>query len=284
MTRASHGRFLEMCARSALQISEPEELELLHRHLEPGCTECTAFLERLAEIGTVLAAALPVLPPAAIKQQVLDQVRVGTGPMPETDLARAPDRIKRAVPTERSRIPTLMRASLAGLTAASIGLGLYAWTARQSAQHWSDQFEAAGLELVGARSQLAELQSRFDEESRWSWQATSSGACFVRLEPTDAAPLDRFAWVVLDPGARRAQVWLRNATPPTGKVFELWSIAGGVPRSLGLMRVRESGHAYMRVEELLEADAFAVSLESEGGSTNPNAPSGPIVLLGTVRI
>lgn len=78
MTRSSHGRFLEMCARSALQISDQEELEELRRHLELGCAECDAFLERLAEIGAGTAAALPVPPPTALKRQLLDQLRAHT--------------------------------------------------------------------------------------------------------------------------------------------------------------------------------------------------------------
>lgn len=68
------------------------------------------------------------------------------------------------------------------------------------------------------------------------------------------------------------------------KVHQLWLIAGqDKPKSLGLL---ESGKAKIialpteAMAKMAEGAALAVSLEPQGGSQNPDGPSGPVISVG----
>ena len=59
--------------------------------------------------------------------------------------------------------------------------------------------------------------------------------------------------------------------PPAGKQYQLWAIAGGKPVSLGVLRNEMIGTNGMEKVNQAVADgqAFAISLEKEGGSPTP---------------
>jgi anti-sigma-K factor RskA len=65
------------------------------------------------------------------------------------------------------------------------------------------------------------------------------------------------------------------APAPTGKTYELWTIADAAPKPAGLFAVDGQGRAVHRVAAERGVKVFAVSLEPEGGVS---APTGPIVL------
>jgi anti-sigma-K factor RskA len=53
--------------------------------------------------------------------------------------------------------------------------------------------------------------------------------------------------------------------------------------NLGVIATDETGHAVLHLKDAGDPGtlaAFAVSLEPSGGSPNPAAPSGPVVMLG----
>ncbi len=68
-----------------------------------------------------------------------------------------------------------------------------------------------------------------------------------------------------------------------GRALELWAVpAQGAPRSLGLLRA-DGQTTIMRAHLLKNTDAFAVSVEPEGGSAT-GAPSGPIISVGPLQL
>ncbi len=93
--------------------------------------------------------------------------------------------------------------------------------------------------------------------------------------------------------------WVAVAGPATGEVsvsavapqpeakphaFELWAIAGGPPRSLGLLPQRPGRTSVLRVAQLPPpGGVLAVSLEPPGGSPT-GSPTGPVLYQGKVLI
>ena len=66
---------------------------------------------------------------------------------------------------------------------------------------------------------------------------------------------------------------------PEGKVYELWAIAAGKPHPAGLFAVDAEGRGRVRLsplEGVSEVEAFAVTLEPQGGVP---APTGPVYLV-----
>lgn len=61
--------------------------------------------------------------------------------------------------------------------------------------------------------------------------------------------------------------------PPQGMQYQLWAIQGGKPVDMGMMPIDMAGTASIQKVEkqVLSGDAFAISLEKEGGSPTPTA-------------
>jgi anti-sigma-K factor RskA len=146
--------------------------------------------------------------------------------------------------------------------------------------HASERLQS---QVATTRAELDSLTRTLDSERRWNGLLNSRDARLVALESTPADSAGLRGRVMYDPASRRAVVVLDHAAARPGSDYELWAIRGGTPVSLGLLRADPSGLVTVRIEDAGPADtlqAFAVSLERAGGSPNPHAPSGPVVMLG----
>lgn len=72
---------------------------------------------------------------------------------------------------------------------------------------------------------------------------------------------------------------LRLPAPPSGRQYQLWAIVAGKPVDMGVFDLATNS---LRLKDVLNAQAFAISLETTGGSTTAAGPKGPVVLLGGV--
>ena len=154
-----------------------------------------------------------------------------------------------------------------------------------TALEWTQAARLRG-ELESNRLRLADLERRLADESRWSEVLNAPAAKVVYLAPTGKGSSELRARATYDPVSRRAVVVFENVRAPQGSDYQLWAIVGGAPASLGVVKADAAGHAMMRLENLGEPKllaAFAISLEPAGGSPNPNAPSGPVVMLGKLE-
>ncbi|RNI29109.1 anti-sigma factor [Rufibacter latericius] len=59
----------------------------------------------------------------------------------------------------------------------------------------------------------------------------------------------------------------RLPAAPSGKQYQLWALAQGKPIDAGMVKTSDS--TLLRMKSIEEAQAFAVTLEPEGGSVNP---------------
>ena len=77
---------------------------------------------------------------------------------------------------------------------------------------------------------------------------------------------------------------VRPQAEDTRHSFELWSIAGGAPRPLSLLRPQSGNAAIIRAVQLPPpGDLLAVSLEPQGGSPT-GLPTGPVLSRGKVLL
>jgi anti-sigma-K factor RskA len=68
-------------------------------------------------------------------------------------------------------------------------------------------------------------------------------------------------------------------TLENGKQYQLWAIVDGKPVDAGLIDAKDS---LQKFKSFANAQAFAISLEKQGGSTTAKGPQGPVVALGSV--
>jgi anti-sigma-K factor RskA len=138
-------------------------------------------------------------------------------------------------------------------------------------------------ELETSRRRLIELEDRLAEEQRWAEVMNAPGARVAELALTPDGVAELRARATYDPRTRKAVLVFENFTPPAGRDYQLWALQGEGVASLGVIRADERGGALMRLENVGDPATlagFAVSLEPAGGSPNPNAPTGPVVMAG----
>ncbi len=151
-----------------------------------------------------------------------------------------------------------------------------------SVAQWNASHRLRG-ELAEARQVLGQVRSRLSNEQKWADVLASPAAKSVRLDVTSDGDAKLVARVAYDPTTQRAVVIFENFSAPTGKDYELWAIRAGKPAALGLIRTDREGRAFLELDGLvdpLQLAALAVSLEPAGGAPTPDAPTGPVVMVG----
>lgn len=147
---------------------------------------------------------------------------------------------------------------------------------------WNDSVRLE-RELMNQRGQISELESKLAEERRWSEVMTAPGTREAALEMTTSGEAAMRGRALYNPRTRSAVIAFENVQVPSGQELELWALREGGVLSLGLLKPGADGRATMRLNDVGDPSAlvgFAVTLEKPGGSGNPNAPGGPIVMAG----
>ena len=208
-----------------------------------------------------------------------------------------PDRLRARVLAEARRDAALRataavaRWRLVGSIAAAVALvlgGLLAREARLAVTR--------GAEVVQLAERGEQLAARLDEQGRTLATLRESLAAQTevlrvigapRTLSASLAPKEGVAGsgrVLVDAGSGESVIVVSGLAPaPEGRTYELWALRGDrPPEPAGLFAVGPEGslaRRSARVERPGEVTAFAVSIEPAAGSP---APTGPIVLVGTV--
>ncbi|HEY0978653.1 MAG TPA: anti-sigma factor [Flavobacteriales bacterium] len=88
------------------------------------------------------------------------------------------------------------------------------------------------------------------------------------------------ARIYWDPKTRTVHMGPATLPPaPKGKQYQLWAIVDGQPVDAGMMPLVDDGAKVHRMKDIGPAQAFAVTLEQEGGVASPTLEA--MVLMGT---
>lgn len=293
--------YIDLCAAWALGCLDPGDQVRLDQHLEHGCRECGMAMANFSAATVLVAASAPrALPDPALRQRVIAAAGATASGGTASDGAARP--VRTAVAPGRADAPLPMPDRKPPPFARDKGLPearVVEMPARPAWMTWAPLAAAAALALAtgvlwmraqaltsdlgASRSRIAKLEQQIAEEQKWGQVLSAPAARVTVLEPTtDGDPRMR-ARATYDPVTKRAVVVFENFVKPTARNYELWVIRGGAPASLGLITADAEGHATLHLENVGDSfalSAFAVSIEPEGGSPNPAAPSGPVVMLG----
>jgi anti-sigma-K factor RskA len=262
---------LDLCAGYALGSLDAADRQRLEAHLAEGCRVCEAALADFSAATVTLAASAPPAQPSpALRARVLSAVRGGAAP----EVRERPAPVRGRVIEMRPRRQTVGFAWVWAAAAAALTIA--------TAVSWN----AAGRlrqELETTRGKLVQAQRELDEERRWAAVMNAPDARVAELTMTPAGIATLRARAIYDPRTRSAVLVFENVTAPSGKDYQLWALQGAGVASLGLIKPDASGHAILRLENVGDPQSlagFAVSLEPAGGSPNPTAPTGPVVMAG----
>jgi anti-sigma-K factor RskA len=148
-----------------------------------------------------------------------------------------------------------------------------------------DSLQAEAAELKAVNLQLQQFNQSLQQQVQTNQELLgliTSAERTVFLPGTEESPQASGALYLS--AADQAVLVLRGLEPlPADQTYQLWLIpANSPPQPAGLLEVQSGGLSWQPIEIPAEAEDFAavgVSVEPAGGSP---APSGPIVLLGTV--
>ena len=275
---AHRDEHLELCAGLVLGALDPADRADLEAHLAGGCAVCEAELARHSNCVGVLAHSLPQLaPPAALRSRVLAAVKAAAAA--ESRGASASSTASDPRPAQVIELPRRQSNFAAwGWAAAAAALAIASFVTWRSA-------ERVRTELAAARAQADSLQHQLADERAWAALGEAPHARIVPLAPTPAGTPQLAAHMTFDPDSRRGEFVSDSMVAPMGHDYELWAISKAGPVSLGLVRADSSGRVRVRIADCGDPatlGAFAISLEATGGAPTPNAPAGPVVMVGKI--
>jgi anti-sigma-K factor RskA len=145
---------------------------------------------------------------------------------------------------------------------------------------------AAWILVMRMRVQFTASLEEQARTERWYSVVTARDARLAVLSPTPSGAPDLRGRATYDPQSQSAVFVFENLVSPAERRFVLWAIRGPESTSMGEIQTDDSGYAVLRLEvaggsEVL--DAFSVSLEEGGETPIPDAPNGPVVLLGALE-
>ena len=250
-----HEQFAEDLALYALDALTGEDRSNLEKHLAT-CSACRVELEHLRGDGALLAlSTLGPKPPARAKQRLMEAVA-------------------RETP---ARVKTVPRRSWWGWLgwAATAAVVVFAASLWKENSELRNSLSAATAGALHNARELAELQ-------RVAAPILAQDAQRITLVSvkTPAQPQGKAFYL----RNRSSLVFVANNMPalPPQKAYELWLIpVEGAPVPAGVFKPDAHGSATVVNPPLpagVEAKAFAITVENEGGATTPTMP---IVMMGT---
>jgi len=249
---SEHTQYAESLALYALDaLDNAADRAALETHLR-SCTECQAELEALRGDTALLAlSAVGPAPPARARQRLLDAI--STAPAKSAKPQRMIVGVLR--PRWLSFVPI----------AAALVLAIFSIMLLQRNARLMNRLEEAHAQLQQTKA-IADLLNAPDTQHM----------TLVSM-PEQPRPPQQQIKMIYQPKKGGLLLMANNMEPlPPNKVYELWLLPmnGGAPMPAGTFKPDTSGNAMMNhsMTAGMEAKAFAVTIEPEGGSQTPTMP------------
>ncbi len=244
--------------------------------------EFQAEINRVHEALGKLASAAAIQPPSGLKERVMTEIdRISSG-MPEKPRSKPVDAAKKPEPNRpQSTEPFLATAKTTSIAWAWgwLAAGLIAAGAGYLYKINSDVQSKLNTETTRADEAVAKFealdkdcsarQAKEDNLKKQIAFARDPATKSVVMRGVEKSP-NSLASVIFNANKREAYIEV-NSLPaaPTGKQYQLWAIRGEEKVSMGVFDVPKSADEHFAVPYVDNVDAFAVTLENQGGSPVP---------------
>ena len=230
------------------------------------------------------AQSLAITPPAALKPRIMELIRSTKQEIADTGSPSASSDDTQKETKVIRMVPNSWRIGVAASIAALIGISVLYVSQRNTVSDLKEQVARVESESVEKQSelqnQLASLETNLNE--------TEQLKAFILHEHTEEIVL---AGTSLSPDSKVRAYWnTDNAnvvmvadklpTPEAGKQYQLWAISEGTPMDLGVMD-KEAVMSSQITVSTKNVQAFAITLEKEGGSPTPTLEQ--MYVVGTVK-
>jgi len=245
-----------------LGLASEEEVSILNcirknnSAVDEAVIEAEKMLENLAEIQAV---AMPISLKVKIWARLEDENLVAT-----TDSADLPPTLITSSDEEQTAQIVSLRSygwaiAASVLLALSAGANLFFYQQQQQDRQMLAQ---TNTQLNSKQTTLAVLQDK--------WALIQNPAIkTISLKGVETKP-DLHALVYWDQHSKAVYLSLEHMpVPPKGKQYQLWAMVDGQPVSAGVFPVAASNQMASKMLDVAKAQAFAITLEDEGGKPSP---------------
>ena len=269
---------LELYAAGGLTQTEREEVEqqaLVSPEIKAALDEACAAMEAYARLHAVR-------PRQGLKNLILSQLEVPSVPSVSYPLAEATSNNVPVVEETKEQAEPLplypeateeQASPYKWMFAASISLFLISG---MMSFHFYNKWQQAEERLAIAAVEEQRLARNFETvASKAQWQQEALAVLqdpdikHVRLQGVEAHP-EASILVYWNPIQKQVYVMNSNLpSPPAGKQYQLWALDNGKPIDAGMIPLNQEKNSLQKMKLINKAQAFAVTLETEGGSINP---------------
>lgn len=232
----------------AVDALEEDERDAFEKHLAT-CQACVQEVRELTATAGRLALAATMPAPPRLKAQVLQQIG-------EVRQER-PSHRSAAIASRTARPGRGMRWALAACLAGVAALGgTTVWQHQQAA--------TARQETEDAQQQASQIAAVLSASDAKATTATVDGGAHSSV-------------VVSHASGRAVFIASGLATPPQGKVYQLWFADGDHMRPAGLLDPARSDQSVLMTGTVQNASGMGITVEPAGGSQQPT--SSPLALM-----
>lgn len=236
--------------------------------------EVKSELDRISQSLETLATTAVATPSPAVKTRLMEQLRtLKIEEQQSAPIATVAHPLSKATAVEstpvvtmdhkRSNRSALLAASLIALAVSIGGIIYLALQNRQEAQ----QVAALEQRVEGLQQNTnqQQLQLQTAAQTLQLWQSDDVRKINLTSVPGKPEALAQVFW-----NAKTSEVYISDVSlPPTpaGKQYQLWAIVNGKPVDAGMLSNQKN--FVQKMKDFPSADAFAITLEKEGGSATP---------------
>jgi len=227
--------------------AERQEFEQLCA-ANPEIVEARDSFERSLEIQLMQDA---IQPPAFLKDKIQQQiVSVGSTVYQQEEIEEAP-----------VRRMNIWRALAAACFIGLLGVGYWAYNTNQKYNDVVARQSTIEKELLQKNTELAAL-----EQDASMMQKPGIRVAALKGTPNAPQALTTIFW---DSTNKNVYLLVNNLPQPASeKQYQLWALLDGKPIDLGMLELQQN-RLLVKMKNVHNAQAFAITLEPKGGSVNP---------------
>ena len=258
---------------------------------EAECAQVAADIARYPELAAEvailqatlgdMAKATAMAPPPAMEDKIWAAIQAQNNHTASNVVTPAPTPTK-TIELNSARTRSFMprwasAAAVAALIVSLIGNYVY-WNANKNLEA-NNQSLAANLKTVQDSS--TNMSSKLASYQHANDMMAKPGTRMVMMHSMQPGH-EMGGMILWDTTSKQVAMMVNKMPPPpAGKQYQLWVIQGKTPVSLGVLPLDMKPSDMKMAEGIATGDAFAVSLEKEGGSPTPDMQQ--IYVLGAVH-
>ncbi|MCB0700056.1 MAG: anti-sigma factor [Chitinophagales bacterium] len=219
-------------------------------------------------------------PPSHLQDKIWDAISEQQEPEVEYEAVEEPSTKEIQLPTTTAKQPSMLRAAIWAAVLVSVATNFILLSQRNQSREDTKVLTAKVDSLSAEQSEYAAVLKAYNEER--AFLANPATVAVKMNSMKDGMAMN--GMIFWNKEKKEAYLALNDLPmPPDGKQYQLWVIQDGKPVDMGMIpntMVAEKG--MMKVgRAIASGQAFAISLENEGGSPSPTMEE--IHVLGAVN-